>query len=117
MHNKTGIDPLGAPAYDAASLFSGSVLQSRYFRDVGISLLCLAGTVGLVYCPTVFDVPFTHMVNTWAGKGTILNAVFFDIDEFPTCGGVMFLAILWACWFSMKAHEEDDLRSRLLAEC
>ncbi len=111
----TSIDPLVVPTPGLANLPLASFIPSSYLLGACISLACLGAILGLVYCPTLLDLPFAHMVNTWAGRGTLTSVVLYDIDQFPTYGGVTFLAVIWGCWFSVEPTEEDHLRSRLLA--
>lgn len=112
-----------APASDAFASFSTEDVRpgvniapsGSYLRNAGIALVCLGVVIALVYRPTVLDLPFAHLVNTWAVKNPRVSHMFYVIDQFPLCGGVTFLALLWACWFSVRSSREDEMRSRMVA--
>ena len=94
-----------------------------------IACACLCAAFSLVYLPHILDLPFTQAVNALVYNHPVLNVVFYDLDALATFSGVVFLAVLWGCWFSAGAQntgsqdaglqtaglQQEEVRSRILA--
>lgn len=96
-------------------LHLGTFSRSRFAVDAMVAFVCLLASAGLVYLPGLLDLPVAHMVNTSLTHITALNVMFYDLDAYATFGGGVFVAVVWACWFTAKTEEQDELRSRLMA--
>jgi len=72
---------------------------AEIFATLGVLLLARI----LVWFPAILDYPLTRLLNTGAGR-PLFDTIIFDLEEFYTPSGIVFLTVIWFCWSSSSSH-------------
>ena len=86
-------------------------IQKNYKRNALLSFSVLAISLLLAKFPEIFDFPLTRVINDFAERSFFLDKVFSHLDYNFTYSGVVFMCLVWSCWFQ---YGDPNNRSRIL---
>lgn len=86
-------------------------VEDKYNFNVIICCFIFLLAFVLMRFPNAFDRLIIRLANAYANHNQVLDRFIYDLDIYWTLSGVVFISLIWGCWFS---NVERDRRARIL---